>query len=293
MSLDKALTPSHLEAFNWDSHLVREIREEYFRGTVQNFSTENTCDLPEVFQEMIITAKLLGSSIYEIKEVWARLDELWQANYALRTLPKGLKFLRAVSPSESPKVMGLMGIHDPDTLCHFCGVTHCPRCRKEGQNEGTVVNHLWTIHYRLGLMCKKCYGCPSTSSKTLCWHGQKDLPTLRGGRHWQVIIISVTTSQRCMSPSILNRNLDRGTQGRFQCTFGCLFGDSPAPLAQPWRRTKWRRHHLPPGTSHHLSIPALGLNGYCLLHIWNCIRSLPKMLDLKLKVNNWKLTLKC
>ena len=65
---------------------------------------------------MAETTKLLGLAIYEIKEVWKGLDELWQANYALRTLPKGLKFLRAVPPSESPKVMGLTGIHDLDAL---------------------------------------------------------------------------------------------------------------------------------------------------------------------------------
>ena len=75
---------------------------------------------------MIMAAKLLGSSIHEIKEKLVGLDELQQANYALRALPKGLKFLRAVPPSESPKVMGLTGIHVPDTICHFYGVTHCP-----------------------------------------------------------------------------------------------------------------------------------------------------------------------
>ena len=57
---------------------------------------------------MIVAAELLGSSIYKIKETWTGQDELWQANYALRTLPKGLKFLRVVPPSESRKVMGLM-----------------------------------------------------------------------------------------------------------------------------------------------------------------------------------------
>ena len=83
------------------------------------------------------------------------LDELRQANYALRSLPKGMKFLHVVAPSESPKVMGLVGIHDPDTLHHFNSVTHYPCCGKEGQNKGTVVNHLQTVHYRLGLVCNK------------------------------------------------------------------------------------------------------------------------------------------
>ena len=63
-------------------------------------------------------------------------DELQQANYTLRSLPKGLKFLHAVPPSKSPKAMGLVGIHDPDALCCFNGLTHCPWCGNEGQNEG-------------------------------------------------------------------------------------------------------------------------------------------------------------
>ena len=42
---------------------------------------------------MIMATGLLDSSMYEIKETWAGLDELCQVNYALRTLPKGLKFL--------------------------------------------------------------------------------------------------------------------------------------------------------------------------------------------------------
>ena len=67
-----------------------------------------------------------------------------------------------------------MGIHDTDALCCFNGMTHCPWCGKEGQNEGTIINHLWTVHYRLGLVCKNCYGYPSTSLA--------ELPTLRGGR---------------------------------------------------------------------------------------------------------------
>ena len=116
---------------------------------------EGTHNLSEVFRHMAKTAKLLGSALYEIREVWNGSDELQQANYALRALPKGLKFLRGVPLSEPLKVMGLVGIHDPDALCHFNGMTHCPWCRKEGQNEGTVVNLLWMVHYSLGLVCDK------------------------------------------------------------------------------------------------------------------------------------------
>ena len=123
---------------------------------------------------MAESADLLGTSIHEIQVIWWGLDELRQANYALRSLLKGLRFLHAVPPSESLKVMGLVGIHDLDALCHFNGLTHCPWFRKEGQNEGTVVNHLQMVHYRLGLVCNKCNDCPSTSLNNLHNHGQQN-----------------------------------------------------------------------------------------------------------------------
>ena len=99
---------------------------------------------------MATSAKLLGTSIYEIQMSWTGPEELKQANCALRSLPKGLKFLHVVPPSRSPKVIGLVGIHDPDALRHFSDVTHCPWCGKEGQNEGTMINSLRMVHYRLG-----------------------------------------------------------------------------------------------------------------------------------------------
>ena len=163
------LKPSHAEAFGWDSDLVKEARKEFFSKHSYNFIMEGTHDLSEIFRQMATSAKLLGTSIYEIQASWMGPDELRQANYALRPLPKGLKFLCVVPPSESPKVMGLVGIHNPDALCHFSGVTHCPWCGKEGQNEGTVVNHLQMVHYRLGLVCNK--HCPSTLANTLYCHG--------------------------------------------------------------------------------------------------------------------------
>ena len=100
---------------------------------------------------------------------WA--EDMKHGNYVLQSLPKGLKFLRVVSAKESPKVMGLEGIHDSDALWHFAGFTYCPWCRKIGQNKGTIVNHLRTIHYKLGLICNQCYGCPTVMLDTLCQHG--------------------------------------------------------------------------------------------------------------------------
>ena len=127
---------SHTEAFGWDSDLVKEARKEFFLKHSYNFIMEGTHDLLEIFRQMTTSTKLLGTSIYEIQVSWMGPDELRQANYTLRSLPKGLKFLHVVPPSESPKVMGLVGIHDLDVLHCFISITHCPWCGKEGQNEG-------------------------------------------------------------------------------------------------------------------------------------------------------------
>ena len=170
----RVLKLSHAEAFSQGSDLVREARRDFFLKHSYNCTTEGTHDLSEIFRQMATNADLLGTSIHEIQVSWTGIKELKQVNYALWSLPKGLKFLYAVPSSKSPKVMGLVEIKDPDALCHFSGVTHCPWCGKEGQNKRTMVNHLRTVHYRLGLVCNRCYDCPSTMSDTLHCHGQQD-----------------------------------------------------------------------------------------------------------------------
>ena len=166
----KSLKPSQAYAFLWDSDLVVEARLHFFSKHSYNFNQDGNCDLSEVFKKLAKKAGLLGTNIYEIEASWTGPEELKQANYTLQSLPKGLRFLRAVPTMESPKVMGLMGIHDPDALQHFAGFTYCQWCGKEGQNKGMVVNHLRTTYYKLGLVYDKCYGCPTITSNTLHCH---------------------------------------------------------------------------------------------------------------------------
>ena len=173
MLLHKALSRSCQEAFSRDSKLVWKAREEYYWEHCLHFNNTTSCNMMDVFQNMIESTSLLSSKIHKIKETWTGQSELQYANNYLRTLPKDLKFFDPVSPSESPQVMALTSTHHPDALCHFNGVTHCPWCGKEGENEGTVVSHLWMTHYKLGLLCKKCFHCPSVTSKAIQHHGQK------------------------------------------------------------------------------------------------------------------------
>ena len=128
-------------------------------------------DLSNIFKGLTQEAGLLGESIFEIQWSWKGPEHLKHANYVFQTQPKGLKFLRVVSTRESLKEMGLKGVHDPEALQQFSGFTYCPWCGKRGQNEGTVVNHIRTVHYKLGLICNKCFGCPTTTLDTLHRHG--------------------------------------------------------------------------------------------------------------------------
>ena len=151
----------------------KKDKEEYFRNHCQNFNNEKTCDLTDVFQHMIETAGLLGFSIYEIQEAWTGWDALQHANYVLRTLPKGYNSFKWY-PLESSKVMGLGGIHHPNVVWCFNGVTHCPWCGKEGQNKGTSLTTWgqcitsWVsyaesvpvpIHHDIGLSCHSQKNC--------------------------------------------------------------------------------------------------------------------------------------
>ena len=90
----RTLKPSCTEAFSWDSDMVREARREFFLKHSYNFTTDNTCDLSGIFRWL--AANLLGTSIHEIQASWTGPEELKQANYALQSLPKGLKFLHMV-----------------------------------------------------------------------------------------------------------------------------------------------------------------------------------------------------
>ena len=169
----KVLKQSCSKAFSQDTNLVKETRKEYFKKHSPNFTTNGMHDLSEVFRHMAKTTKLLGSAIYEIQEVWKGPDKLQQANYALSLYRKASNSSKWY-PQESPQSYGIGGHTDPDALHHFNGLTHCPWCGKEGQNEGTVINHLWMVHYRLGLVCHKCYNFPSISSDTLHHHSQQN-----------------------------------------------------------------------------------------------------------------------
>ena len=130
-----SLKSSHADAFSHDSNPMKEVRSHYFATHPCDWIHGSTNDLSDIFRELAEVADLLGKSIYEIQLSWDGPEELKHANYSLQSLPKGLRSLRVIPTMESPKVMGLKGIHDSDALQCFVGYTYCPWCGKEGQNE--------------------------------------------------------------------------------------------------------------------------------------------------------------
>ena len=104
-----SLKPSHVDTFSWDSGPIKEAREHYFTTHPCNWACSNMDNLSDIFRELAQGAGLLGKFIHKIQVSWNGPEELKHANYILRSLPKGLKFLRVVSAKESPKIMGLKG----------------------------------------------------------------------------------------------------------------------------------------------------------------------------------------
>ena len=213
---------------------MQRAREDYYQENCLCFDCKTSCNMADIFQSMIESTSLLSSEIYKIKETWTGQRKLQYANYALRTLPKGLKFFCPVSPSESPKVMGLTGIHHPDALHHFNVVTHCLWCGKEGQNEGTIVNHLWMMHYKLGLVCKKCFCCPLVTSKAIWHHGQKSCQLSVEGDPYESSLSAQPQVQGMPDQHSKEGDLDGGSGGGSDIHQTATLGISAAPSAWTW-----------------------------------------------------------
>ena len=84
----RTLKPSHAKVFSWDSDLVREARREFLLKHSYNFTTDSTCNLSKISQQMATSASLLGTSIHEIQASWAGPKELKKVNYGLQSLPQ-------------------------------------------------------------------------------------------------------------------------------------------------------------------------------------------------------------
>ena len=132
-----------------------------------DFNCEILHDLSNTFQEMVDSAGLLESDIYEGQDAWMGWKDPHTTNHTAKASQKNIQFFLMVTPMESPSIIGLEGIHYPEALHRRGSHAYCPWCAKEGQNEGTVVNHLQTVHYCLGLVCTLCLAFFTTSVDTM------------------------------------------------------------------------------------------------------------------------------
>ena len=151
---------------------------------------------------MVDSVGLLKSGIYKVWDAWTGWKDLCSANHAAKASQKNIQFFCVVTPTELPSIMGLEGIHSLEALCRQGDCSHCPWCAKEGQNEGTMVNHLCTVYYYLGLVCSLCLACFTTSADTMRKHRAhcKDMAmgTGKRGRHWKRTVATkvMSTSPR-------------------------------------------------------------------------------------------------
>ena len=157
--LAKYLMKCHWEAFEKDSDLVWRIRWAYFRAHCPKFNCKVSHELSHTFQEMADYAGLLDSHIHKVQDTWMGQKELHATNGVAKSSSKDICYFQVVSPRESPKIMGLKGIHSPETLKRWA-----------------VVNHLRTSHYHLGLICGQCLKYFTTNSNTM-WHHSQGCPS--------------------------------------------------------------------------------------------------------------------
>ena len=119
---------------------------------------------------MADSAGLLKLDIYDVQGAWMGQKDLCTPNHAAKASQRNIQFFHMVTPTEPSSIMGPEGINFLEDLHRWGGCLYCPWCSKEGQNEGTVVNHLCTVHYHLGFMCTLCLAYFTTSAGTMRKH---------------------------------------------------------------------------------------------------------------------------
>ena len=128
----RSLKENHHKTFSKESELVRAARQAYYKTHQSNYEYIGSQDLSSTFREMATSTNLMGT---EVQEVWTGQRDLEAAHHTAKASPKDIQFFRIMPPTESPKIMGLRGIHSPEALQCWGGLSFCPWCGKEGQND--------------------------------------------------------------------------------------------------------------------------------------------------------------
>ena len=123
-------------------------------------------------KELAEMAGLLGTEVHPVCDHWVGRKDFCSAYHSVRGSTKDLYFFRTVIPIKTSKIMGLQGIHSCKAWKQQVGLSFCPWCGKEGENEGTIVNHLCIMHYHLGLVCERCLSYFTAMSDKMWCHAQ-------------------------------------------------------------------------------------------------------------------------
>ena len=65
---------------------------------------------------MATSTNLLNTEVYEVQETWGSWKDFRSANQVAKASPKDIHFFWIILPMESPKIMGLKGIHSIENL---------------------------------------------------------------------------------------------------------------------------------------------------------------------------------
>ena len=155
---------------------MKVARWAYHKAHWVNFEQEGLYNHSSIFWQMATSTNLLGTKVHEVQESWGGQKDLQATNQVAKASQKDIHFFQIILPIELLKIMGLKDIPSSEALQWQGGLTFCPWCGKEGQNEWTVVNHLQTMHYHLGLICAHCLDYFTTSAENMHCHAHDCKP---------------------------------------------------------------------------------------------------------------------
>ena len=89
-----------------------------------------------------------------------------------------------------------------------------------------IVNHLQTMHYKLGLVCEKCFCCPSVTSEAIWCHGWKSCqPSAEEALMSHLLLPNHKPEAQWIN--IPKMRLRLKIRRRIQCLLDCHIGNAP------------------------------------------------------------------
>ena len=128
--------------------------------------------------------------------MWTGQKDFWATYWVAKSSPRDICFFWVVSLTESPKIMGLKGIHSPEALKWLADLSFCPWCGKGaewGHGDESLKDksllpgpHLWPV---LGVFHNQCrHNAPSHAAvpdSNCPWQWQWQLWRRLGCCKWQ------------------------------------------------------------------------------------------------------------